>query len=81
MINDVTVVLEDGLRVEIIPTEWNAVKKLPIIVLAIHMTQDFEVETLEGTMMGKKGDYLLKGIKGELYPVKKEIFEASYEFV
>ena len=35
--------------------------------------------TLEGEMMAKQGDYIIKGIKGELYPCDEEIFLASYE--
>ena len=40
-----------------------------------------EIETLEGTMMASEGDYVIKGIKGEFYPCKQDIFEASYEKV
>ena len=39
------------------------------------------IPTLEGTMEAKKGDYIIKGIKGEIYPCKAEIFEESYELV
>lgn len=81
MLNDVRVKYETGETMDIIPTKWKAVRKLPVIVGAIQMPYSFEVETLEGLHSGKKGDYLLKGIKGELYPVKKEIFEETYEYV
>jgi hypothetical protein len=37
------------------------------------------IRTLEGTMRADVGDWVIKGIKGELYPCKPEIFEASYE--
>lgn len=37
------------------------------------------VETLEGSMRADEGDYIIKGIKGEFYPCKPDIFEASYE--
>ena len=37
------------------------------------------VDTLEGRMSAKVGDYLIKGIRGELYFCDKEIFEESYE--
>ena len=40
-----------------------------------------EISTLEGTMTAGKGDYIIKGIKGELYPCKADIFEASYDEV
>jgi hypothetical protein len=39
------------------------------------------IQTLEGSMMAVEGDYIIKGIKGELYPCKPDIFEASYEAV
>lgn len=37
-----------------------------------------KIKTLEGTMLGKEGDYLIKGTQGEFYPCKKDIFEAKY---
>lgn len=37
------------------------------------------VNTLEGVMEAGPGDYLVRGIKGELYPCKPDIFEATYE--
>ena len=39
------------------------------------------IETLEGTMIAEKGDWIIKGIKGEFYPCKPDIFEATYEEV
>lgn len=57
------------------------VRKKPVIVKAIQVTEDFEVETMEGTMKGKKDDYLLRGVRGELYAVDKEIFKETYEVV
>lgn len=38
-----------------------------------------EIETLEGTMTAKPGDYIIKGVNGEFYPCKPDIFEATYE--
>lgn len=40
-----------------------------------------EIETLEGTMIAKTGDYIIKGIQGELYPCKADIFKQTYEEV
>lgn len=37
--------------------------------------------TLEGTMLATTGDYIIKGIKGEFYPCKADIFEQTYEEV
>ena len=37
------------------------------------------IETLEGNMLASKGDYIIKGIKGEIYPCKPDIFEMTYD--
>lgn len=37
------------------------------------------IKTLEGDMKVSKGDYIIKGIKGEYYPCKPDIFEESYD--
>ncbi len=55
--------------------------KKPIPIHAIQVFDDFTVETLEGKMIGRSGDYLIRGIKGELYPCAKSIFEESYEAI
>ena len=39
------------------------------------------IETLEGVMKACEGDYIVRGVAGEFYPVKKEIFERTYEAV
>ena len=38
-----------------------------------------EIETLEGTMRAELNDYIIKGVQGEFYPCKPDIFEATYE--
>lgn len=37
------------------------------------------IDTLEGQMMVSPGDWIIKGVKGEFYPCKPDIFEATYE--
>lgn len=37
-----------------------------------------DIQTLEGNMRGNVGDYVIQGVKGELYPCKPDIFAASY---
>jgi hypothetical protein len=37
------------------------------------------IVTLEGTMRANVGDWIIRGVKGELYPCKPDIFEATYE--
>ena len=40
-----------------------------------------KIETLEGTHTANRGDYIIQGVKGELYPCKPDIFEMTYEEV
>ena len=37
------------------------------------------IETLEGKHAANVGDYVIKGVKGEFYPCKAEIFQMTYE--
>lgn len=39
------------------------------------------IHTLEGKMKVSVGDYIIKGVQGEFYPCKPDIFEATYEKV
>lgn len=39
------------------------------------------IPTLEGTMEASSGDYIIKGVAGEFYPCKADIFEKTYEVV
>ena len=37
------------------------------------------IRTLEGEMTATQGDWIIKGVKGEFYPCKPDIFAATYE--
>lgn len=39
------------------------------------------IDTLEGRMIAGKGDWIIRGVAGELYPCKPDIFAATYEAV
>ena len=56
--------------------------KRPIVVHAKQIDHEFRVNTREGNYkQGKAGDYLMRGIEGELYICDKDIFERTYDFV
>lgn len=40
-----------------------------------------EIKTLEGNHIANRGDYIIQGVKGEIYPCKPDIFEMTYEKV
>lgn len=47
----------------------------------IHDYGDFTISTLEGDLKVSKYDYVIKGVKGEFYPCKPDIFNETYEEV
>jgi len=49
--------------------------------LAEHGMNFLEIQTLEGTMTASPGDWIIKGVQGEFYPCKPDIFEQTYEAV
>jgi len=56
--------------------------KKPIVVHAKRIDEEFRVNTLEGNYkQGKPGDYLMKGVDGELYICDGPIFDRTYNFV
>lgn len=63
-------------------SEWVDGGKPPMANTIIRHTNSPEmltVETLEGPLYAQKGDWIIRGIKGEYYPCKPDIFEATYE--
>jgi hypothetical protein len=66
---------------EQVPNMGECMKK-PIVVHAKRIDEEFRVNTLEGNYkQGKPGDYLMRGIDGELYICDKAIFEKTYDWV
>jgi hypothetical protein len=61
--------------------EFKKAIKKPIAIKCIQIDEPFLVETLEGTMKGKKGDWLMVGISGELYACDQTIFSKTYDII
>jgi hypothetical protein len=47
----------------------------------VHHPEELLIETLEGDEIVSIGDYIIRGIKGEYYPCREDIFKESYEAV
>lgn len=65
-------------------------RKRPVVIEAFQYRGDIRefpqwahayIDTLEGQMRVGHGDYVIRGVEGELYPCKSEIFEKTYELV
>lgn len=65
----------------------NRYRKKPVIIEAMQyrghhpQVKDDKIQTLEGVFEVKKGDWIIKGVKGEYYPCKPDIFAQTYEKV
>lgn len=47
--------------------------------LALHNTDSPVIHTLEGEMTASPGDWIIRGVKGEFYPCKPDVFTQTYE--
>ncbi|WP_308605756.1 hypothetical protein [uncultured Enterococcus sp.] len=56
-------------------------ESFPMVLLSVIDGFHPVIETLEGSMKINDGDYIIKGVQGEYYPCKPDIFEATYEKV
>lgn len=77
-------------RVVIEAVHWNGIKvsETPEWILEalnsgvlVRFGDKVQVRTLEGVMTASPGDYIIRGVDGELYPCKPDIFEKTYEKV
>jgi len=68
----------DGTEINPDELSWREFHKKPVQIEATPMPTQFTVETLEGTMEGSRGDVLICGVEGELYPCDAEIFYQTY---
>ncbi len=54
-------------------------RKKPVIILAERTHEPIVVKTLEGDMQAEAGDWLIRGVEGEVYSCKDRIFRKTYE--
>lgn len=63
---------------EIDENKFMKYRKIPVIIEAYQTDEEVFIKTLEGTMKANKGDWIIKGVNGEIYPCKPDIFEKTY---
>ena len=56
----------------------NLFVKRPIVVEAYQTTKEQRIETPEGTLIASPGDWIIKGVNGETYPCKPDVFQKTY---
>ena len=68
--------LGDGIDSDI---KWKKYRKKPVIIEAYQTDIERPITTLEGTMIASPGDFIIRGVIGEIYPCKPDVFEKTYE--
>ena len=53
--------------------------KRPVTIEAVRIREQVAISTLEGTLVGNAGDWLITGVKGEKYQCEDTIFRKTYE--
>ena len=61
--------------------DWNPMTHFMGGRIIVEPDNRLVIETLEGTMRADPEDWVIKGVMGEFYPCKPDIFEATYEKV
>lgn len=61
--------------------DWVMEKAKITVTEKIHNSERLVIQTLEGDMTASIGDWIIKGVNGEVYPCKPDIFEKTYEIV
>lgn len=59
---------------------WKKYRKIPVVIEATGpMDREEDIVTLNGTVHVSVGEFIIRGVKGELYPCKPDIFAKTYE--
>ena len=66
---------------EVLEFVYGAESVTTYAVYMVRTERSILIQTLEGDMRAAFGDYIIQGVKGEFYPCKPDIFEATYEKV
>jgi len=74
------VVIEAEQWIELTDEPLSPIPPAPHFVLREHK-KHWQIQTLEGWLNISSGDWIIRGIQGEYYPCKPDIFEQTYELV
>ena len=72
-LEEIKVYVGGCLEYDIIDSAWQMQKGAPVV--------NIRIKTLEGVMNASVGDYIIKGLRGEFYPCKPDVFERKYELI
>ena len=61
------------------PPDWLAVRSDVVFTMDVDAAPVMLIETLEGRMRADRGDWIIQGTRGEVYPCKPNVFDDVYE--
>jgi len=61
--------------------KWKSYRKKSVVIQAFQTRKKMPISAIGGTVWAEPGDFVIRGIKGELYPCRGDIFEETYEEV
>ncbi|SDB36067.1 hypothetical protein SAMN03097699_0899 [Flavobacteriaceae bacterium MAR_2010_188] len=61
--------------------KFKKARKKPVVIECVQIDEPFTVKSIEGKVSGKKDDWLMKGVDGELYICDQHIFKKTYDIV
>lgn len=79
LVNEGVEVNQDGVIEKEDGIEWQHCINIPVTRKYFKMEKPFKVKTMEGITEGKAGDYLMRGVDGEMYPCDNDIFHKTYQ--
>ncbi len=59
--------------------QWKRFRKRPVVIEAYRTDEEQIIQTLEGPLRAAPGDWIIRGVKGETYPCKPDVFALTYE--
>ena len=62
-------------------TKFKEYRKKPVVISAYPTDEEVIIATREGKMKANIGDYIIRGVDGEIYPCKPDIFHKTYDEV
>lgn len=68
-----------GMETDTFVFNGESVTKTFLVMVNPEKRKCLEIQTLEGTHRADPGDWIIRGVKGEFYPCKPDIFAATYE--
>jgi hypothetical protein len=73
--------VSDGVPIDFL--DWQRCRKVPVVVQYAsidHLPRKVPISTREGLVFAYPGvDYIIRGVDGELAPIKKDVFERTYQ--